>query len=320
MFLVVVMVLSGLAWADAVPPAPRSQGGRRFLLPARVAHPFNPADIVFRQGGGVVTIPDAATVPGKAPSTLRMVGVVQRIAVGVPLTPWFGLRGAISGQVTTGLDQDSAVYAGARAGFDWELDSTIVVAARDRVRWSVNPGVFGSNGTQVEPATVVASALRYSQAAVLGAQRPPSASDLTGDLLQPTRTVGGGVAGTVAWRAGARTGLIGSVRLRGGYAEAQGVAGLPLSYSVGAAADWRFAEAHPFVGQIEYRFRNVHDASVDSEAPLEDRLESRHLGGLGVFWRTPREAEVGLSGWSLLRNAARDERLAVVEASGRIFF
>lgn len=315
-----VMLLGAVAAAETGPPPPRSLGGRRFLLPARVAHPFNPADVVFRQGGGLVAIPEAASVPGREPTTLRMVGVVQRIAVGVPLTPWVGIRGAVSGQVTTGVDQDSAVYAGARAGFDWELDSTIVLAARERVRWSVTPGFFGSNGTQVEPATVVASALRYSQAAALGAQRPPSATDLTGDLLRPTRTVGGGVAGTVAWRAGARTGLIGSVRVRGGYAEAQGVGGLPLSYSVGAAADWRVAEDRPIVGQVEYRFRNVHDASVDSEAPLEDRLESRHLGGMGVFWRTPREAEVGLSCWSLLRSGGRDERLVVGEASGRIFF
>ena len=135
----------------------------------------------------------------------------------------------------------------------------------------------------------------------------------------PTHTVGGGVAGAVAWHMTPRVGTIASLRFRGGYAEAQGIGSLPLSYSLGTAFDWRIIEDRPLVGQLEYRFRNVHDAAVDSEAPLEDRLESRHFGGLGLFWRTPHEAELGLTGWSMLRFGRADERLMVIEGVVRVF-
>ena len=311
----VSLLLGAFSAAHAAPP-PRSLGGRRFLLPARVSHPFTAAHVSFRQGGGLVALPDA----GDPDETMRMIGAVQRITGTVPVRPKIGIRGSFSGQVTTGVDENSALYAGARAGLDWELDGTFVVLGRPSLRLSVNPGFFGSAGTQVEPATMVASAMRYNAEALAQQRRPPTVGELTEGLLVPTKTFGLGTAVALAWRVGPRTGLIASVRGRGGYAEAQGVAGLPVSYSAGLSADWRLAENHPLVGQVEYRFRNVHDASVDAEAPLEDRLESRHLGGLGLFWRTKHEAELGLAGWSLLRFSRSDERLVVGEAVLRVFF
>ena len=304
------------------PDTPRSLGDRRFLLTARVPHPFIATQFTFRQGVASVVLGDRPTPLSGGTADQRLIAAVERIGVQVGLSPVVGLTGAFSGQVATGIDGDSALYGGAQAGVDWELGATWRVYRSDQLQVAVLPGLYGSEGADVVPATVVASAFEAgSQSA--GDDDPDAfeaySSGLTDDIVQPLHTFGGGVAGAVAWRLAPRLGLIGGLRLRAGESRTATAKGLPLSLSAGAAIDARLAENHPLVGQVELRYRSIVDAGLDAEATVEDRLESRWFSGAGIYWRGRHEAELGMSAWGLLRAGASDDRLLAAEAVIRVF-
>lgn len=312
--LALLLVLAAAARGpDPAADPPRSLGGRRFLLTSRVPHPFPATVLTFRQGVAGVVLPDQPVLQGEGTEDHRMIAAVERLGLGVALGERVGLGGKVSGQVATGIDGPSAVSAGARAGMDWELGATVVAWSVERVQVSLNPGLYGSSGFDVVPATVVDAALAVEEADDV------SVDGLTADLVQPTRTFGGGLGVAVATPLARRLGLVVGARARAGRAESGGAVGTPVSWSAGLALDARLSERHPLVLQVESRYRSLTDARLDSEATVDERVESRWFGGGGLFWRGRHEAELGLAGWTLLQLGGADERLVAGEAVLRVF-
>lgn len=319
---VVAAVSAGVAVASAPAAPPRSISGRRFLLSDRVPHPFVVRAVTFRQGAALVRVPDVV-VPfeGQAAEDLLLVAAVERLGVAVPLTRRTGLVANLNGEVAAGANGASALLGGARVGFDWEAGATVVVAEPRDLRISVNPRLYGAQGVQVVPMAVVANAFSVAAGASdadVGAAEA-RLRDVTAGLVTPVRSVGGGIAVAGAWRISGRVGLLGGIRARTGFARAAGETGVPLSLGAGAGLDARLAEDSPLVGRVEYRYRNLRDAGADSETPLDAHVESRHHVGTGLFWRGRHESELGLSVWTLLREARVDEQLLGGEAVLRVF-
>ena len=283
----------------ADPAASRSLWGRRFLLSDRVPHPFVVRAVTFRQGAALVRIPDAA-VPfeGGRPRDLLLVAAVERVGLAVPVSRRVGAVASVNAQAMAGANGASALLGGARAGFDWETGATVVVLEVPRVQLSVNPRLYGAEGVQLLPMSVVSNSFAVAEDAkedATGTARSTRLRVLTSGLVTPIHTVGLGLGLAGAWRVAPRVGVLGGVRLRAGQARVGGEEGRPVSVALGAAADWRLVESSPLIGKVEYRYQSLQDAAADSEIPLDTHLVSRHHVGAGLFWRGRLESELGLS-------------------------
>jgi hypothetical protein len=273
-------------------------------------------------------VPDAPTPLGAGAVDLSLISAVERLGISVPITPTVGVAGTVSGQVATGIDGESALYAGARAGWDWELGVPIEVWRTRSMLLGVQVGAWGSRGLQVEPVAVLVEAGEIADDAadsdegedlVDDARATPAA--LSDALVDTERAWGGQASVSAAWKLHHSTGLIVGLRFRGGRGEAGDTRGTPITASIGASVDVQPWQKLPAIGKIEYRFRSLSDAAGDAEAPLEDRVERRHYAGLGAFWRTRHEAELGVSAWSLLsRTTTTTEQLLAAEAVIRVFY
>jgi hypothetical protein len=308
--LVFIWLWWGLSFAEDVPSPERARaepitvGDHTFIIPARVDTPFVMRQFTFRQGAGFVRIP-GFTVEGFDESfTLALAGAVESVTFDIPVKPWVGFFGEVSGQILAGANADSAYFEGVRGTAGWEVGTVARLVRDERRDLQIGARLLarGSHGLGVEPSELVGALIADREATLQ--------SILDGDLVRYLFVrhdwwfTGGALS--IAKTLYKRVELIASVRSTGGThrrtwfdGERQRVERTPVGvFAAGLATDIDLRPV-PIDLQLEYRFR-VEAEGARGEG-LDGALRNRHFVGGGVFYGGRQDIQLGVSGATLLQ-------------------
>lgn len=302
--------------------APHTLGGHVFVLPLRVDSPFVLNQFTFRQGGGLVSVPRVRAEGYDESFDLLLAGVVETARFDAAIRPWVGIYGVLGGELSTGLNPDSAFFVGARGGLSWETGAVFRLVHDEgrNFQLAFRAIAGGRHGLAIEPSGLVTALVEDREATV----QTVLDGGLAGLLLARQRSLVGGGSLAAAYAISDRFGLIGSVRSTAGTRHRTWLDGdtvrdldTPLAtLATGAALDVDLRPV-PLDLQLEYRFRI--EGEGGAEETLDTGLLSRHFAGLGIYYGGRQDVQLGLNLATLLLSAGDlKERWAQVEMVLRI--
>ncbi|TVQ88385.1 MAG: hypothetical protein EA397_17070 [Deltaproteobacteria bacterium] len=301
---------------------PHTLGDHVFVMPLRVDTPFVVRQFTFRQGGGLVFVPDMRVDGYDEPFDLLLGGAIETMRVDGALRPWLGVYGEVGGELVTGLNPDSAFFRGARGGLAWEAGGVVRLVRDEQRRFQLGFRALarGQHGLSVEPAELVSALIADREATFQSVLD----GDLARLLLVQQRAILGGGSLAAAYAISPRFGLLASMRSTAGSrhrswfdGQTEQISRSPLgTLAIGAAFDADLRPI-PLDLQLEYRYRV--EGEGGGEDSLYSGLQSRHFGGFGAYYGGRQDVQLGLHLATLLLGAgAIRERWAQIEMVLRI--